>query len=371
GSVGPGIVFSLALALVLWRRGLSLSASGTPAETLRGVFRSGVVVLALLLLVEVWQDRDAGAWFLLVPFFAAGLGGLAVSELAPATGPGRGASFWGRLIAGAVGALLSIGVLSAVLGVLYGGTPLRLVGRGLGLVLEAGILLVSLPLGLLATVFMAILEWLKEQIGSEPQPLNVPEVPAAEPRGMPEATMNEGAAHPLIDLIFDLLRYPLLLLLVIGITLFLIYGFRRIAGRRQRVRASSRESIRGDASAASDLAGLLRRLLPAFMRRQKDAERKRLYPAGQPGLTDVFLLYFRYLRAAVPRGHRPHESRTPNEARRGLADALPGAPVDLMTERFNAACYGNEPSSEDVVRRLRDGLRRFDRGGSGDAATRD
>ena len=45
-----------------------------------------------------------------------------------------------------------------------------------------------------------------------------------------------------------------------------------------------------------------------------------------------------------------------------------GAPVALLTERFNAACYGHEPSEADVIRRLEHGLEdagaRSERGGS-------
>ena len=51
----------------------------------------------------------------------------------------------------------------------------------------------------------------------------------------------------------------------------------------------------------------------------------------------------------------PDPGRTPNELRGAMARALPGAPVDLLTERFNAACYGREPSSAEVVSRLRAG----------------
>jgi hypothetical protein len=97
-------------------------------------------------------------------------------------------------------------------------------------------------------------------------------------------------------------------------------------------------------------------LLPEWMRRHKDSEIERRYPADEPGISEVFQLYFSYLKAASRRGMAPDSGHTPNELRGAMSRALPGMPVDLMTDRFNAACYGHEPSSSEIVGRLRAGL---------------
>ena len=49
---------------------------------------------------------------------------------------------------------------------------------------------------------------------------------------------------------------------------------------------------------------------------------------------------------------------TPNERLSALHVFLPGAPVDLVTSRFNAACYGNEPSNLDDLDQLREAVER-------------
>ena len=105
------------------------------------------------------------------------------------------------------------------------------------------------------------------------------------------------------------------------------------------------------------MAKLLGRLLPDWMKRTSADEYLRSFPANEPGISEVFQLYFRYLKVATSRGMLIAPGQTPNELRVQLAAALPGTPVDLMTERFNAACYGREPSSPDVVRKLQMGLR--------------
>ncbi len=48
--------------------------------------------------------------------------------------------------------------------------------------------------------------------------------------------------------------------------------------------------------------------------------------------------------------------QTPNERRESLSQALPGAHIELLTDRFNAACYGREPSDPGLIARLEQGL---------------
>jgi hypothetical protein len=44
---------------------------------------------------------------------------------------------------------------------------------------------------------------------------------------------------------------------------------------------------------------------------------------------------------------------TPNERVSALAVFLPGAPIETVTSRFNAACYGAHPADIDELERLR------------------
>jgi hypothetical protein len=47
---------------------------------------------------------------------------------------------------------------------------------------------------------------------------------------------------------------------------------------------------------------------------------------------------------------------TPNERVSALAVFLPGAPIETVTNRFNAACYGAQPADLDEIEKLRDAI---------------
>jgi hypothetical protein len=44
---------------------------------------------------------------------------------------------------------------------------------------------------------------------------------------------------------------------------------------------------------------------------------------------------------------------TPNERVSALTVFLPGAPIETVTNRFNAACYGAQPADIDEINQLR------------------
>ena len=97
---------------------------------------------------------------------------------------------------------------------------------------------------------------------------------------------------------------------------------------------------------------LLSSLVPGWLRGGKSRSMWR-WPEGEKGVAEVFLLYFDTLAHAIKRGMVFDPNITPNERIQALAVFLPDAPVDAVTSRFNAACYGGQPTDAGEVDRLR------------------
>jgi hypothetical protein len=97
---------------------------------------------------------------------------------------------------------------------------------------------------------------------------------------------------------------------------------------------------------------LLSSLMPGWM---KGGKKRSLWkwPEGEKGVAEAFLLYFDTLAHAIKRGMVFDPNVTPNERVPALAVFLPGAPVEMVTSRFNAACYGAEPTELSEIERLR------------------
>ena len=77
------------------------------------------------------------------------------------------------------------------------------------------------------------------------------------------------------------------------------------------------------------------------------------WPEGEKGIAEAFLLYFDTLAHAIKRGMIFDPNATPNERVSALTVFLPGAPIETVTSRFNAACYGAQPADIDELERLR------------------
>ena len=131
-------------------------------------------------------------------------------------------------------------------------------------------------------------------------------------------------------------------MLVVILFFILVFAYRRFSSRFGDDEESDRESIRGDADARADMMKLLSSLVPGWL---KGGERRSLWkwPEGEKGVAEAFLLYFDTLTHAIKRGMVFNPNITPNERMPALAVFLPGAPIDVVTSRFNAACYGGQP----------------------------
>ena len=354
GMDGKAVVTAVAAALasiLLWRRGIGMVTDDPASDKLRRTFRIGVMVIAVALIVQIGADRDIGAHNVLFPFFAAALAGMAFGQVADSAGR-AGVALWTRTITVVVGAVLAAGVLLGLAGSAYGAGPLRVLGTGAAHVRDALLWLISLPLRWIVAGIFGFMRWLRGLLGNaEPVRIETPASPfGTDPNALAEGGRATGAG--IVDAIMNVVQYPTMLLIVVAILYVLMLAFRRWRRAQTDDQEVDRESIRGDADPGRDLAALLARLVPWRGPGRRSSKEVWHYPQGQPGISEVFRLYFDYLSAGLERGMRLDRFRTPNELIGALSESLPGAPVELMTDRFNAACYGHEPTGADTLASL-------------------
>lgn len=331
----------------IWFRTQGIIAEGGISRRLSRAFKIGTAFIAFGLLIEMSVIRsDIGIEPLLFPFFGAALIGMAASRL-PQSGDSSQAS-WPLVIGISVAGLLGIGVVGGMLTGRYGDAGVRgLVNVWAGFI-DTLLWVLRYPIEWVMTALWNVILWLKERFAPEQQQID------QEAPGQLSAEMANPAlqrAETASDFAIEALRWPLSILLIIVLFVVMTFAFRRFSNRLGEKDDSDRESIRGDADAKADMMKLLTSLIPQWMRGGKRSIWK--WPEGEHGVAEAFLLYFDTLTHAIKRGMIFDPNLTPNERVIALTLFLPGAPVDIVTTRFNAACYGMEPTDLAEIERLR------------------
>ncbi len=352
------VIVSFVIVIVIWMRGVRFIVSGEPWEALHKSFRIGVAAIALALVVQLARDEGTGVVLIIFPFFAASLGGMSVGRLAEGGAWAPAQRIWGRVILLTVGAVLAVGMLLGVLGAAYASGPLGLIIDAAAAVRDAFLRLIEVILTPPLTAFFWFIQWLQDRFnpGEQRGELLANLEQEVEIEQEPGGEMMEAAGDSLVNDIIGVLVWPIGFILLLLVLWILIRSFQRIRSRQEEETDSDRESIRGDADARADLAELLGRLIPGFLKRGGGEEAGLRFPEGEPGITEVFQLYFRYLSAGLRRGATLESHMTPAELAGRLEAALPGAPVEQITRRFEAACYGHEPTGGELLGRLEAGL---------------
>ena len=341
------VLIGVIAAAWIWFRAQGIIAEGGISRRLSRAFKIGTTFIALGLLVEMSAIRsDIGIAPLLFPFFGAALIGMAASRL-PQSEDASKAS-WPLVIGISVAGLLGIGVVGGMLTGRYGDTGVRgLVNVWAGFI-DALLWVLRYPIEWAMTALWNFILWLKERFGAEEQQIDR-EAPGQLSEDMVNPALDRAEAAS--EFAIEALRWPLSILLIIVLFVVLIFAFRRFTSRVGDKDDTDRESIRGDADAKADMMKLLTSLVPRWMRGGKRSIWK--WPEGEHGVAEAFLLYFDTLTHAIKRGMVFDPNVTPNERVVALAVFLPGAPVDIVTTRFNAACYGAEPADLAEIDRLR------------------
>ena len=351
-----GVIFSLIAALYIWRKTIGIVADDYASDRLQRSFKIGIAIIAIGALAEQISSIDVGIQTLLIPFFAASLAGLAAARLPEQGLRGKGAA-WARVIAASILAVIALGLILGLLGGIYGGVGVKLLYRGWGLLVDGLLWILRYPLELLVNLIMLIFNWLKSMFGNEEKPET--ELGGGPPGGLPEGIAESTGDSQLFENIFNIIQYPLLAILIIGLFLFLALAYRKFIARDERGEDEDREALESDADPTKDLFRLLAGLLPSWFTRTREEPRRWRYPENEVGVTEVFLLYFDYLTAGVSRGLVFAPNLTPNERVPDMQSVMPGAPIGLITEMFNAACYGHVAASRSTVDQLRSELAAF------------
>ncbi len=341
GHTIAGLIIASAMAGILWFRGVRIAVESRPQARLVDTFRAGIVGLAIAILAEQVFDADFHATVMILPFFAVSLAALAFARMATS-------GAWPRTIGLAVLSVIGGGLLVGLAGAAFGGGGLRLILvvwnhflAGLSWVLTV----------LLAPVLEVIFDFVIWLIGEHAPVDRAERVITPQERDWWQA-LKPDSVDPMVELVVNLLKYPVLLIGIYLLYRLLIKGYRVYIAGVKSATLAERESIRGEANAATDLANLALGLLPGWMFRG-GAEAGLRAPKDRPGITEAFTLYFDLLAAARKRGYEIVPSMTPRERRPALEVTIPGAPVGPITECFNAACYGNIAVDEGTMGRLR------------------
>ena len=341
------LIIGLLASTAVWYRAQKLIASVDVPNQLKRDFKIGTTVMAIALITELSVGFGIGITPLLIPFFGVSLIGMAASRLPPSDDAGNAS--WPTVIGISVFTILAVGALGGLLTGRYGNTGVRGLVALWGGFVDALLWVLRWPIEIAMRVLLAIIDWLKERFGEEETPPE--EIGAAAPEPPAFDTVAEQA-ETATEFALGALRWPLSILLILIVFFILVFAYRRFSSRSGSDEDSDRESIRGDADAKADMMKLLSSLVPGWLRGGKSRSMWR-WPEGEKGVAEVFLLYFDTLAHAIKRGMVFDPNITPNERIQALAVFLPDAPVDAVTGRFNAACYGGQPTDAGEVDRLR------------------
>jgi len=339
GSLDGRAIYSMVMVLLaaayLWSRGVRRANEPEPGTAMLRSFRTGLVVFTAIILFEEMGDLDLATRAMMLPFFIASLMGLAVSN---SVGRFDAVSGWLGFAAASVAAVLATGLLVAILG--------SIVIRQSADILSTGWIAMMTALVDQVTGFIDGLELEGTSGGSGGRGGGAGALIVDPP----------GAAGPDWSTVETIVTVLEPLIIVAGAAAF-VWLCRRLLAAPERIwphaildlASVERENL-GDQEALG-FSHIFRRVLPRWMRPPAPASARRS-PALGAGIENTYALYFRLLEAARERGARLAWSQTPFERRPHLTTILPGAPVDEITRRFVAACYGREPSADAAIASL-------------------
>ena len=337
---------------LLWWRGARLASVEYPVEHISKHFRFGLMILAVAAIVDIIAEENLKIFLLMFVFFAAGLGGLSVAHLLPASEQAVGARSWSRVISGIVVLVVLVGLLFSLLqkGILnFISAPATVVLNALATVIFYVVLVPLIYIiEFLVRAFFSILS----RIVGEVEPV---EFDAGAGLGEMFQQLQEETADTGPSALLQFIEWTLLAVLILVVLYFLGRSFRRRMQWRRVENEGVRESVAEDADAATDLARLLFNLLPERFRRKK-AQRRIHLPDDEVGIVDVFRIYFGMLHLAEDRGHPRPTSQTPSEYQSTIEGIFPQRLVRMLTDAFNRACYGHRPSSRDQIDEMRQEL---------------
>ena len=325
----------LVSTLLLWWRGLWLGSRAAPGETLGRVFPWGMGVLIGAALFQVVTDVSVPVTPLAFVFFAASLGGLALSNLEE----GALAPPWVRLFAVVTGGVLVVGLIASLLPETFvSNVALGLLGVA-SLVAEGLLIVVLFFVEYLLRGILAVIEALLGLVGQENLAPRTGEAGGFD--GLRDR-VQQGDGIP--GIVLAILKWSFItvaLLAVLGFLYWILWT--RLMGRGDG-EGMIRESVRDEAS-PEDMGSLLAGLMPRW--RSAPAPYRYALPRGQDPDARVLRAYYRLLNAATRRGRGRRPTETPLEYASRLRESFPQVPVEGLTDAFDRVHFGLLHVAED------------------------
>ena len=325
----------LVSTLLLWWRGLWLGSRAVPGETLGRVFPWGMGILIGAALFQVVTDVSVPVTPLAFVFFAASLGGLALSNLEE----GALAPPWVRLFAIVTGVVLVVGLIASLLPETFvSNVALGFLGVA-GLVAEGLLIVVLFFVEYLLRGILAVIEALLGLVGQENLAPRTGEAGGFD--GLRDR-VQQGDGIP--GIILAILKWSFItvaLLAVLGFLYWILWT--RLMGRGDG-EGMIRESVRDEAS-PEDMGSLLAGLMPRW--RSAPPPYRYALPRGQDPDARVLRAYYRLLNAATRRGRGRRPTETPLEYASRLRESFPQVPVEGLTDAFDRVHFGLLHVAED------------------------
>jgi hypothetical protein len=342
--VMPSSWFTVMVLVYLWARAVHLANRSLSSESVGFSFRSGVVILiASALLIRIFTKLDVSGF--VIPYFFLALLAVALSRidevrLLPNSSKAPFTGFWVGSTVAAVAILTFLGLLVAAF---FAGGGLSAVLRWLSPVF----LVLQIVIAGIGAFFLLVLDWMGQLI------VFAPPAPPAD---------SGSQTRPLI---LGILQAVITLIIPVSIiALVLLFTWRRLQrGRHGKGLEEARESL----FTVGAVAHNLRAMLQEGMGRLAEL----IGLVGRFGPSSRFLaavsirrIYANLVRLATELGYPRSEAQTPYEYLVVLSEALPefGAEVELITEAYVNAHYGQVPDTREELRRIQDSWERVKAG---------
>ena len=251
GDQVAALLVSLIVTVVIWRRTSTIVRDDQDApDHLKRLFKRGLVVLAIGLVVDEFVSNPVGLAQLLIPYFIATLGGMAFARL-PTDAPVAG-SRWTKIILLALGGFLGTGLIAGILGGRYGSAGLNVLYVLWGWTVDGILWVLRWPLLAIGWIIAKIIEFLQSFFGAEPVEQEQ-ETQTGEQPQFPEREAREMTENAWVEAVLDALQWPLTFLLLLVVLIVIALAYRRIVRRLTRDDGVERETIRDEVEEVSYL----------------------------------------------------------------------------------------------------------------------
>ncbi len=333
----------LVMAVFGWWRGLSLAQAAMDFESVGFRFRLGVLMIALLALINTWIGH-IDLTPLLFAFFFFGLLAVALARQEDVSAGQPNVSLplkgpWLAILAGSALLVLGLGVLVASMltpqGVRALFDLLRPLEPLIVVILYVILLMTSYLVEMIYNILYALMRNFINLNPNNPL-LQLPQRP-------PPELIGSANGFDALAPYWDPIRMLCAVLLFASVLMLLAFSLDQLKKRERDGAHEKRESV----PVALDWHPLdrLRRLFRRTPSAHMDA-----------GVASIRRIYANLTRLAAQRGYPRHDAETPYEFMRELRVAIPGGEPDerLITEAYVHVHYGEHAPSDEEVAEVRE-----------------